>query len=120
MNCHAVGKESKTLVVVLVFSLAVLSAISVIASIMIPLEGTTTIIANEAPVRSAYPDGRILDVLKKGAVVEVTSLVGDGRGMWVSVQYKKEDTVIRGFVDSELTSAGDDMKSGRLKSPGKK
>ncbi len=96
--------------------LVALNAKDALASFLMQLAGTITVTADKAPVREAYPDGRILAVAPRGTKLTVHAAVGDGRGTWVSVTYKKyKDGEISGYIASDLTSFWDDFNKGRLK-----
>jgi len=82
-----------------------------------PLSGKITVTAKQAPIRSEYPDGRIVAVAAQGQVLTVAGLAADQSGSWVSVSYKQGNDTIRGFVDSDLTSFEKEMNAGHLKSP---
>lgn len=85
------------------------------AAVFMSYQGEIHTISDNATVRERYPDGRIVDVVGANALMTVDSVSGDGRGMWAHVTYKRDNKVIKGYIDVNSTSFGDDVKTGHVK-----
>ena len=74
------------------------------AAFAMSVQGAVTVTEDVAPVRVSYPDGRIVDVLRRGDELKINSVSGDGRGKWIRVNYERNKRRIEGYVDARLTS----------------
>jgi hypothetical protein len=81
--------------------------------------GTTTVTAGLAPIRTDYPDGRILAVVTAHTTLSVHGTRGDRRGTWVDVSYKDGASSIDGVIDVRLTSFWTDFANGKVFQPKK-
>jgi hypothetical protein len=111
-----IGDKSHLVSTTVVIAMLCVLTSAGIASGLMYLYGTITVTAERAPIRTEYPDGRIVDTAPRGTKLNMQYLTMDGRGMWPYVVYKHDNQNVKGFVDAKLTSFAQEMEAHRLKS----
>jgi hypothetical protein len=79
--------------------------------------GTAVVTTDNVPIRSEYPDGRIVAVVNKGFVINLRNMSGDGRGTWVQVDQNVDGKAVHGFIDAGMTTVWSNAQNGHLNQP---